>query len=342
MAAQEPMESMILAAYAAKEAADSGLPVLDICAAVGINPAILMDLDSRILTPTYQALLAEVVRQSGNELFWLRKINPEHLKARNLTWDYFFNAPDMREALRRSEFNYRLLSDIFFPGQVETEEGLLVRIATRKPGLQVSRYQVDWGLSQWYETLQIFAGPALKLLEVRLVRSDSLRQEAYRKFFKASVSMGQPFNELVFDREAIRLPNVRGDLTPALDSMLLTYLKSVIEKLSQEDPNKEAAYMAIQQQLMHGLPTVKNIAHRLGTSSRSLQRRLKDQGLTFKQLVTEARRYLAEYYLAQSRFNIAEIGLLLGFADHATMTKAFRKWHAMTPLEYRRKHRVQN
>src|SRR3989454_10459839 len=49
-------------------------------------------------------------------------------------------------------------------------------------------------------------------------------------------------------------------------------------------------------------------ARELGTSTRTLQRRLLDEGMSFHSLVEEARRELAKHYLLQSSLELNEIG----------------------------------
>ena len=131
------------------------------------------------------------------------------------------------------------------------------------------------------------------------------------------------------------LPNGNPNMEPGLDSHLKKLLAPLIDILPGEIPFKESAYIAIQKQLVFGLPTLEIVASQLNIGARTLQRRLKDEGITFQQLIDDARKYLAEYYLRSSTLLLSDIGLLLGFADHPTMTKAFRKWYGVSPREFR-------
>ena len=78
-----------------------------------------------------------------------------------------------------------------------------------------------------------------------------------------------------------------------------------------------------------------DIARALGTSSRSLHRRLQDEGTTFNELVDQVRRQFAEQYLARPRLAISEIAYLVGFNGPSAFHKAFRRWTGVTPNEYR-------
>ena len=83
------------------------------------------------------------------------------------------------------------------------------------------------------------------------------------------------------------------------------------------------------------LPTGQNqlsqVAKRLAMSSRSLQRRLAQEGTTFRKVLEETRAQLATHYLKQSDLTAAEIAFLLGYDDPNSFFPAFRAWTGITP-----------
>ena len=70
-------------------------------------------------------------------------------------------------------------------------------------------------------------------------------------------------------------------------------------------------------------------------SVRSLQRRLKDEGLTWQQLIENTRRVLVERHLRQPGMSITQLAFLLGFADVSSFSRAFRKWYGASPSQLR-------
>jgi len=84
-----------------------------------------------------------------------------------------------------------------------------------------------------------------------------------------------------------------------------------------------------------GVLGMAEVARSLGTSPRSLHRRLADEGTSFNDLLDEVRRQFAEQYLARPRPKIAEVAYLVGFNDPSAFFKAFRRWTGVTPSEYR-------
>lgn len=78
------------------------------------------------------------------------------------------------------------------------------------------------------------------------------------------------------------------------------------------------------------------IAKRVALSQRSLQRRLEDEGTSFRVLRDAARRDRALHRLGNPAVTIAMVADELGFTDAGAFQKAFRRWTGMSPSGYRR------
>jgi AraC-like DNA-binding protein len=74
----------------------------------------------------------------------------------------------------------------------------------------------------------------------------------------------------------------------------------------------------------------------------SLQRRITEDGASFRQLVSEARREPAKQYLLQPSLELGETACLLGYEDLNSFFRAFREWEGMTPGEWKAAHRSRN
>lgn len=69
---------------------------------------------------------------------------------------------------------------------------------------------------------------------------------------------------------------------------------------------------------------------------RAGQRRLREQGLTYSQLLEGLRHDLAIYLLRDPNLEASEVSRELGYRDPAIFTRAFRRWTGTTPSEFRR------
>ncbi len=97
----------------------------------------------------------------------------------------------------------------------------------------------------------------------------------------------------------------------------------------------------IQQKLTGRRPTIEDIADALHISSRTLQRRLQDEGSSFQRVLEEARHQLARHYLNNSVLELNEAAYLLGYEDANSFVRAFRTWEGIPPARWREQQRAQ-
>ena len=76
-------------------------------------------------------------------------------------------------------------------------------------------------------------------------------------------------------------------------------------------------------------------AKALHMSVRSLQRKLKQEGTTFKKVLDDTRRELSISYIKDKHTSINEITYLLGYSDPANFSRAFKRWTGMAPTAAR-------
>ena len=96
----------------------------------------------------------------------------------------------------------------------------------------------------------------------------------------------------------------------------------------------DAETQTIIELLPYNTPSLDRVASRLGTSSRSLGRRLAEEGTSFKELVDELRRELARRYLEQGVHRPKSIAALLGYKELSAFHHAFRRWTGTTPAKF--------
>jgi AraC-like DNA-binding protein len=108
--------------------------------------------------------------------------------------------------------------------------------------------------------------------------------------------------------------------------------------LRPRDP-AAVARKVISRTLSAGHPPIEAVAAAVNTSVRTLQRRLAVSGRTYQTLVDEVRLAVARHALVASNAPLKAIAVDLGFAEHASFTRAFRRWTGQTPLQYRRRRR---
>ena len=108
-----------------------------------------------------------------------------------------------------------------------------------------------------------------------------------------------------------------------------TWLKTPSSKLDIESVREEIIHV-----LSTGKPALGAVAGALRVSPRTLQRRLAEQGFSFRSLVNEARFRTARRLISE-RYRLSEVACRLGYADAGSFTRAFERWTGITPQRYR-------
>ena len=89
------------------------------------------------------------------------------------------------------------------------------------------------------------------------------------------------------------------------------------------------------QRLSQGEPSQDEVAELLNMSARTLQRKLGEAGISYKEILDETRHTLALAYLSAPRHSVSDITHLLGFSAASCFTRAFRRWTGQSPSDWR-------
>jgi AraC-like DNA-binding protein len=178
-------------------------------------------------------------------------------------------------------------------------------------------------------------GQPLAPLRIELTR-DGPATEAQEDYFRCPIRFGATADALIMRSSDLDRPfpghnaELMEILTPALEETL--------GRLQPKSSFKEHVKVVLKRRLASGRPDISAVARDLGTSERTLQRRITEEGSTFRSLVQDARRELGQKLLSEEAADIAEVACLLGFQDITSFYRAFRGWEGTTPQGWRRQH----
>jgi AraC-like DNA-binding protein len=152
------------------------------------------------------------------------------------------------------------------------------------------------------------------------------------------VVCGAARNAIVFRSSDADRPFVTRNAE--LLAMLAPQFEKELEEENGEENFVERVRNAVQQKLTGRRPTIEDIADTLHISSRTLQRRLQDEGSSYQRVLEEARHQLARHYLNNSVLELNEAAYLLGYEDGNSFVRAFRSWEGVPPARWREQQRA--
>ncbi len=104
--------------------------------------------------------------------------------------------------------------------------------------------------------------------------------------------------------------------------------------------DKSAVATEIRQALIQMLPSGRadqnSIAERLYRSRSTLQRQLKSEGTSYREILESTRQSLAEQYLKDGNYSQAQIAFMTGFADQSNFARAFKRWTGKSPGQFQK------
>jgi AraC-like DNA-binding protein len=92
-----------------------------------------------------------------------------------------------------------------------------------------------------------------------------------------------------------------------------------------------SARIVLREMLRSDLPTVERLAFSAGMSARTLQRRLREEGTGFGELLEKVRREIAVKKLSSGDVEIAALARELGYSHTAALTRAVKRWTGRSP-----------
>jgi len=118
-------------------------------------------------------------------------------------------------------------------------------------------------------------------------------------------------------------------------AMVAPQLEAELAQQRKQRTVVEQVKAALKKALAGQRPELRAVARELGVSTRTLQRRLTGERVTFQQLIAEARHELARHYLQHSALELSETAYLLGYEDANSFFRAFHQWEGTSPGAWR-------
>ena len=156
--------------------------------------------------------------------------------------------------------------------------------------------------------------------------------EKFTEFFQAPIDFGSDANvlEIATQDMLAQLPAANPELARQNDQLVL----ELLARLDRDD-----IITQVRSELVELLPsgdcTKERVAAHLNMSERTLQNRLMDKGTSYRELLAEMRKELAEQYIRQGLHSVSDVAYLLGFSEISSFSRAFRTWTGVSASEYR-------
>ncbi|MDX1694269.1 MAG: AraC family transcriptional regulator ligand-binding domain-containing protein [Ketobacteraceae bacterium] len=157
--------------------------------------------------------------------------------------------------------------------------------------------------------------------------------QLYSDYLPGSFAFSAPRIMVEIPMEVCEIPNASAN-----HENYLLALQQCEAMLAQLHANKDSCKYRIQKMMLSGPPGVlseEEVAAALFISKRTMARRLKKEGTSFRQVRDEILSQQAIGYLRDSNMSVDAIAAVLNYHDSSNFRRAFKRWFKLTPDQYR-------
>lgn len=279
-------------------------------------------------------------------LIWgkIEKVNSDqnlglHLGIRSLDFPGQFifsimhNSANVREGIENFCRYHNVMNDMFNPVFNLSPPIATLSVSCSSAKGNQYRHIIEALLAMYYLLLKKISENTLKFKEIHFAHSQPDDISEHKKLFSAPLLFDRKENKIVFHSKYLNRPIffANPNVLKALENYAQTRQQHYFFS-----PDWSGKVIRLLLNLFPGIkPDIKSVARNLAISTRALQFKLNEEGVTFKFLLTKVRRELASKYLTNTDLSIFEIACLLGYADQSTFNRSFKQWTGLSPRKYR-------
>ena len=305
-------------------------------AEAGIEPTLLDDMHARISLDEYRRVVRTAYQMTADPAFGLHMGERLQPTSFDVLGPLVENSATLRDAL---------LTAVRYAGFISEGPRLVLHESADTATIQVylpeedtpeSRLVSEFSMVALLRTLRIYVGDGVMPLRVFFTHPKPRHHAVYTRFFGGAERFSQTLTGMEVERAWLDLPPpVRAG---ELHSYLLRRAECLLAKAERDAPasGRVSRWIASQTELVR--PTLEQVARDLGTSTRSLRRRLHEERTRFSALLDGARAVHAKRMLEDPRRGIQDTAYALGFRTPSAFSRAFKRWTGMGPKAYRKAH----
>lgn len=320
-------------------AAQQDIPADQLCRQSGIDLAALRSEEPVIITTRQlNDLFERAVVLSGDRLFGLHFGERLQLAALGLVGAVIRNSRTIEEALENCAAYTPLLTDLFDLTIQSGSGRFIIRLLPFVEKLhaypmlkkQILLLSMAFVLHEMDGLLLVKMKPTLVQLPY-----EEFELKEYQRIFRTSSIVQSQGYIMEFEYASLKEPILTANYE--LQQVLVQRLAVVNRQYPDVHSVKRRLAQLMRGNSYLGIPELREMAANLHMSVRTLQRKLKEEGVSYQQVAESVRKDIAIDFLHTGGQSIKRISFMLGYNDPGAFARAFKKWTGQTPQEYMRR-----
>ncbi|WP_109847084.1 helix-turn-helix domain-containing protein [Acinetobacter baumannii] len=197
------------------------------------------------------------------------------------------------------------------------------------------RFSVEYHLSQILNLIKQKIDASIKPKKIFLKYSNSSKNNYLSKYFDCEVTFNSKENRIFFDITKNQLTKQK---TIYNKDEIRYKINNILENLSYQQKKEislKDKVVSILNENNDSCLDEYTVATYLNMHPRTLRRKLKKEGITFREILNDFKMKKAIFLLLNSNLNTKQIAFITGFKNNASFSKAFKNWTGKSPLDYK-------
>jgi len=242
------------------------------------------------------------------------------------------NCQNLGEAFEKSARYHRIIGNLIEGNANLRFNKIKVKLVTPPHAPKMPRYCFESTITSSVRMMRTLTGKDINPLEVTFTYPEPVAIAEYERYFNCPVLFNQKENSFTIALSVIFTPILYAN--PELLEHFENYAQEFLSESGRQSEYAGTVTRILLSQLDDEDLSIKKVAKEMSMSVRTLQNRLKAEGVVFSDLRQDVREKLAKKYLREN-YSVEDITYLLGFSEPSVFRKAFKKWSGVTPREFR-------
>lgn len=299
----------------------------------GINEKMLENPNIRI-TPEQLSRLVRAIWETADDEFMCMASHPCKHGVFTLMAKQAVRCRDLRAALFHLCSFYNLITDALTLEFVIIGDDAHLSMELTDPDIDSDYMLREFLFLLWHRFPSWLIGQRIPLSYIDLNYPEPAHMAEHKLLYPFQINYNQPVTKMVFKTEYLTAPIVQ---TPAT-------LRAYLRRAPLDWFKRQTYYPVFTRRVIDYLEvagelssiSMDAVATKLHITSRTLRRKLVEEGTSFKSLKNAIRRDAAIHYLSQPSIPLSQIARKIGFSESAAFSRAFKHWTGVSPSTYRK------
>ncbi|TQM28873.1 helix-turn-helix protein [Nocardia bhagyanarayanae] len=318
-------------------AGEHGVPAARMLAGTGLTEPLLRDPDAQIDAHTELAVIRNLVREADAPALGVELGRRYRITTFGIFGFACVSSPTLGEAISFA-LRFLDLSFTFCLPVAHWEAGEFVaRVHDESVPADVRQFLVERDVTAMYQVMSDLLGRPVPLLRAEFRFAEPEYADRMTEVLGVRPGFGRPHNVFTIDPEMLEQPLPQAN--EHTWAMCLAQCRQLVDRRRA----RTGIAAEVRELLVPGgadgfaaPPGIDLVARELNMSTRTLRRHLDAVGTSYRALLDEVRRALAEEMLTATPLSVSDVAIRLGYAESSTFIYAFKRWTGVTPAAYRR------